>query len=102
MSSARMVFGTVFVIRCVAVSACGILWTDTRSRVVELLDKRGIKLTSVDLVQFTWLDKKDGQEVQGEEDNDNDNDVQNDDNSPTTTFHPSSPSRMGNAIPPTL
>ena len=62
MSLVRMVVGTVFVIRCVAVLACSIC-----SNVVELLNKRGIKLT--------WLDKKDDLEIQEGEDNDN---MQND------------------------
>ncbi|KAH9180783.1 hypothetical protein EDB89DRAFT_2062445 [Lactarius sanguifluus] len=52
-------------------------WDCIRDQVVELLDKGGIKLTSVDLVQFTWLDENDDQEIQEEEDDD-DNDVQND------------------------
>lgn len=53
------------------------------------------------MVQFTWLDEKDDQEIPEEEDDD-DNDAQNDENLPTTTFQPSSPSRTGNAIPPSL
>ncbi|KIJ11189.1 hypothetical protein PAXINDRAFT_177375 [Paxillus involutus ATCC 200175] len=57
------------------------LWDRIRDQVVELLNKRGIKLTSVDMVQFTWLDKKDDQEIQEEEDEDeDDDDAQNDDN----------------------
>ncbi|KAH9001043.1 hypothetical protein EDB92DRAFT_1962115 [Lactarius akahatsu] len=52
-------------------------WDCIHDQVVEILDKGGIKLTSVDLVQFTWLDEKDDQEIQEEEDDD-DNDVQND------------------------
>jgi len=55
-------------------------WDRIRDQVVELLDKGGIKLTSVDLVQFTWLDKKDDQEIQEEEDEDNDNDDTQNDN----------------------
>ncbi|KAH8980960.1 hypothetical protein EDB86DRAFT_3087553 [Lactarius hatsudake] len=51
-------------------------WDRIRDQVVELLDKGGIKLTSVDLVRFTWLDEKDDQEIQEEEDDGN-NDVQN-------------------------
>ncbi|KIM25253.1 hypothetical protein M408DRAFT_331350 [Serendipita vermifera MAFF 305830] len=54
------------------------LWDRIRDQVVELLDKRRIKLTSVDLVQFTWLDKKDDQEIQEEEDDDDDDDAQKD------------------------
>ncbi|KAH8991832.1 hypothetical protein EDB83DRAFT_2534913 [Lactarius deliciosus] len=52
-------------------------WDCIRDQVVELLDEGGIKLTSVDLVQFTWLDEMDDQEIQEEEDDDDD-DAQND------------------------
>ncbi|KAH9079655.1 hypothetical protein EDB83DRAFT_2514163 [Lactarius deliciosus] len=52
-------------------------WDCIRDQVVELLDEGGIRLTSVDLVQFTWLDEMDDQEIQEEEDDDDD-DAQND------------------------
>jgi hypothetical protein len=52
------------------------LSTGTRSKVVELLDKRRIKFTSVDLVKFTWLNENDDwlemQEEDDEEDEDED------------------------------
>lgn len=40
---------------------------------VELLDQRNIKVTSVDFVRFTWLIKKPDQEIEEEEDDDDDN-----------------------------
>lgn len=60
-------------------SQCSILPPDVHSQVVELLDKEGIKLTSIDLVQFTWLEKEDDQEIQEEEDSqdNNEEDTQN-------------------------
>ena len=93
MNSVRTVVGTmtVFVIRCVAVLACSIC-----SKVAELLDKRGIKLTSVDLVQFTWLDEKDDLEIQ-----EGMMIMCRMTTSPMMISHLSSPSSMGSAIPPT-
>lgn len=44
------------------------------SKVVELLDRRRIKVTSVDFVRFTWLDKKPDQEIPEEEDDNDDAD----------------------------
>ena len=60
-------------------SQCSILPPDVHSQLVELLDKGGIKLTSVDLVRFTWLEKEEDQEIQEEEDNqdDDEEDTQN-------------------------
>jgi len=53
----------------VAFSTLSNLWTDIRSQVVKLLDKRGIQLTSVDLVRFRWTEKNDDQDdVESEED----------------------------------
>ncbi|KDQ08089.1 hypothetical protein BOTBODRAFT_59543 [Botryobasidium botryosum FD-172 SS1] len=45
-------------------------WDRIHDQVVELLDKGGIKLTSVDLVQFTWLDKADDRGIEKEEGDD--------------------------------
>ncbi|KAG8981790.1 hypothetical protein FRB90_006987, partial [Tulasnella sp. 427] len=44
------------------------LWGRIRDRTVELLDQRGIKLTSVDFVRFTWLNKKPEGEMDEDED----------------------------------
>ena len=38
------------------------------------LDERNIKVTSVDFVRFTWLNKQADREISSDEDNDNDND----------------------------
>ncbi|KAG8993826.1 hypothetical protein FRB90_000594 [Tulasnella sp. 427] len=45
------------------------LWDRIRDRTVELLDQRGIKLTSVDLVRFTWLKKSPKGEIKDDNDN---------------------------------
>lgn len=57
------------------------LWDRIRAEVVKLLDQRGIQLSSVDLVRFTWVEKSNDQEDQEEEDEDED-DVEYDDVAP--------------------
>jgi hypothetical protein len=46
--------------------------TNVRSKVVELLNQREIKVSSVDFVCFTWLNKKADQEIEEEDDDDDD------------------------------
>jgi hypothetical protein len=46
--------------------------TNVRSKVVGLLDQSNIRVTSVDLVRFTWLNKKADQEDEQEDDDDDD------------------------------
>ncbi|KAG9078854.1 hypothetical protein FRC06_008135 [Ceratobasidium sp. 370] len=50
------------------------MWDMVRDKVVVLLNMRNIKVTSVDFVRFTWLNKKPDQEIVEEED-DNDDDA---------------------------
>ena len=47
-------------------------FTNVRSKVVELLKERDIKVTSVDFVRFTWLNKKEDQEIDDDDEEDND------------------------------
>ncbi|KAF7321492.1 hypothetical protein MKEN_00670000 [Mycena kentingensis (nom. inval.)] len=49
------------------------LWDTVRDKVVDLLDARKIKVTSVDFVRFTWLNKNKDQEI-GDDDQDDDED----------------------------
>jgi len=48
------------------------LRTDIRSKVVELLDQRNIRHSSVDLVRFSWVEKND--DVEGVDGNEGDED----------------------------
>ncbi|KAF8873982.1 hypothetical protein CPB84DRAFT_1798064 [Gymnopilus junonius] len=48
------------------------MWDRVRDKVVELLDKKNISVTSVDFVRFTWLNKKPDQEIEEEDDDDDD------------------------------
>ncbi|KAL4256299.1 hypothetical protein AB1N83_013340 [Pleurotus pulmonarius] len=41
-------------------------WDRVRDKVVELLNERNIKFTSVDFVRFTWLDKESDREIEEE------------------------------------
>ncbi|KAL1749250.1 hypothetical protein HDZ31DRAFT_71061 [Schizophyllum fasciatum] len=51
------------------------LWDRIRDQVVVLLKQRNIKVTSVDFLRFTWLNKKKDQEIEDEdEDEDGDGD----------------------------
>ncbi|KIO20961.1 hypothetical protein M407DRAFT_29405 [Tulasnella calospora MUT 4182] len=52
-------------------------WDGVRDKVVELLDKKNIKVSSILFVRFTWLEKKADQEIQEEEDDDDDDDDNN-------------------------
>ncbi|KAI9430418.1 hypothetical protein H4582DRAFT_1860259 [Lactarius indigo] len=45
------------------------VWDTVRDQVVELLNQRNIRVSSVDFIRFTWLNKKVDQEIE-EEDND--------------------------------
>ncbi|KAH9047158.1 hypothetical protein EDB84DRAFT_1264204 [Lactarius hengduanensis] len=47
-------------------------WDRVRDRVVELLDQKSIRVSSVDFVRFTWLNKMADQEIEEEEDDDDD------------------------------
>lgn len=54
-------------IRCVPFSRFTQQFLDVRaSEVVELLNERNIKVTSVDFVRFTWLDKELDREIEEE------------------------------------
>ncbi|KAI0320034.1 hypothetical protein OF83DRAFT_1169689 [Amylostereum chailletii] len=58
------------------------MWDTIRDRVVELLDQRNIRVSSVNFVRFTWLNKKADQEIEEEDDDDDaeeDEDVTYDD-----------------------
>ena len=54
---------------------CKYFLTNVCSKVVKLLDKRNIMVTSVDFVRFTWLIKKADREIE-EEEEDNDDDAE--------------------------
>ena len=56
-------------------SKCSNLWTDTRFKVVKLLDQRNIQHSSVDLVRFSWVEENKG--VKENEDDGNVKDVEN-------------------------
>lgn len=43
---------------------------NVRSKVVELLNQKNIKVSSVDFVRFTWLNKKADQEIEDEDEDD--------------------------------
>jgi hypothetical protein len=58
----------------VGFSLCNNFLTNVRSKVVNLLDKRKIKVSSVDLVRFTWLNKTADQEIEEDDDDDDDDD----------------------------
>ncbi|KAM5533614.1 hypothetical protein V8D89_012727 [Ganoderma adspersum] len=44
------------------------MWDRVRDQVVELLNQRNIRVSSVDFVRFTWLNKKTEQEIEDDED----------------------------------
>ncbi|KAH8999802.1 hypothetical protein EDB86DRAFT_3138975, partial [Lactarius hatsudake] len=48
------------------------MWDRVRDRVVELLNQKSIRVSSVDFVRFTWLNKKADQEIEEEDDDDDD------------------------------
>ncbi|KAH9047443.1 hypothetical protein EDB83DRAFT_1461953 [Lactarius deliciosus] len=48
------------------------MWDRVRDRVVELLNQKNIRVSSVDFVRFTWLNKKADHEIKEEEDDDDD------------------------------
>ncbi|KAI9430420.1 hypothetical protein H4582DRAFT_2121947 [Lactarius indigo] len=50
------------------------VWDTVRDQVVELLNQRNIKVSSVDFVRFTWLNKKADQEIEVEDNNDDNDD----------------------------
>ena len=54
----RTTCGLLFVLRFMVSLKRRDLWTDIRSKVVELLDQRNIQLSSVDLVRFSWVEEK--------------------------------------------
>ncbi|KAJ3797639.1 hypothetical protein GGU11DRAFT_824353 [Lentinula aff. detonsa] len=51
-------------------------WDAIRDQVVVLLDQRKIKVTSVDFVRFTWLNKHADREIEDDEDDEEDNDAE--------------------------
>ncbi|KAI0262720.1 hypothetical protein BC834DRAFT_925125 [Gloeopeniophorella convolvens] len=51
------------------------MWDAVRDQVVALLNQRNIKVSSVDFVRFTWLNKKADQEIEEEDDDDDDDDA---------------------------
>ena len=58
------------------------MWTDIRS-VGRQAPRRGIKLTSIDLVRFTWNEKSDNQEdVESEEDKEDETNLNHDNIAP--------------------
>lgn len=54
------------------------VFTNVRSKAVELLKERKIKVTSVDFVRFTWLNKKENQEIDDDDDDDEGDDSDSD------------------------
>ncbi|KAA1475589.1 hypothetical protein DENSPDRAFT_874109 [Dentipellis sp. KUC8613] len=50
----------------------GVTWDAIRDQVVVLLDRKKIKVTSVDFVRFTWLIKHADREIEDDEDEDED------------------------------
>ncbi|EJC99999.1 uncharacterized protein FOMMEDRAFT_142497 [Fomitiporia mediterranea MF3/22] len=46
------------------------MWDTVRDQVVKLLNQRNIRVSSVDFVRFTWLNKKADQEIEEEDDDD--------------------------------
>jgi hypothetical protein len=67
--------GTRFAIGYVVFSLRDNLLTNIRSKVVELLNQKNIRVSSVDFVRFTWITKKADQEIEEEEDDDGDDDA---------------------------
>jgi len=70
----------------VTFSKCSNLRTDIRSKIVELLDRRNIQHSSVDLVRFSWVeenkdddDDEDKDDKENGEDKDDDDDDENED-----------------------
>ena len=70
--------GTRFATGCVAFSLRNNFLTNVCSKVVELLNQKNIKVSSVDFVRFTWLNKKADQEIEEEEEDDDDDDEDDD------------------------
>ena len=68
-----MICGLLFVLRFVSFSKCGNLQTDICSKTVELLDKRNIQHSSVDLVRFSWVEDNEDEE---DEEDDEDIDIE--------------------------
>ena len=62
--------GTRFATRCVAFLLRSSFFTNACSKVVELLNQRKIKVSSVDFIRFTWLNKKMDQKIEEEDDDD--------------------------------
>ncbi|KAI0247604.1 hypothetical protein BJV78DRAFT_1380229 [Lactifluus subvellereus] len=52
-----------------------VTWDAIRDQVVVLLDQKKIKVTSVDFVRFTWLNKHADREIEDDEDGDEDDDA---------------------------
>lgn len=70
--------GTRFATRCVAFSLRNNVLTNVRFKVVESLNQRNIRVSSVDFVRFTWLNKKEDREIEDDDDNDNDDEEEED------------------------
>src|SRR5277367_4232111 len=71
-NSVRMACATRSATRCVAFSLRNNFMINVRSKVVELLNQRNIKVTSVDFVHFTWLIKDPDLEIEEDDDDDED------------------------------
>ena len=71
---ARTICGPLFVLRFVIVSKRGTLRTNIRAKIVELLDQRNIKHSSIDLARFSWVkenvDEEDEENADKEDDED--------------------------------
>ena len=71
-----MACGTEFATRYVAFSLRISFVTNIRSKVVGLLKERNIRVTSVEFVRLTWLNKKEDQAIDDDgEDTDDDHEV---------------------------
>ncbi|KAI0033279.1 hypothetical protein K488DRAFT_48055 [Vararia minispora EC-137] len=55
------------------------MWDRVRDKVVDLLKERDIRVTSVDFVRFTWLNKTEDQEIDDDDDDDEGEDNDDDD-----------------------
>jgi len=56
----------------VTFSKCNNLWTDIRSKVVELLDQQNIQHSSIDLVRFSWVEEGEDVEENGDDEKNED------------------------------
>jgi hypothetical protein len=75
----RTIYGLLFVLRFVTTSKRCNLWTDIRSKVVELLDRRNIQHSSINLVRFSWVEDNKGIEENEGDGGDKENRDENED-----------------------